>query len=41
MHMIASRPLYLSAIMLQANSLAGTCVCMCACMANLTLREPF
>jgi hypothetical protein len=40
MHMTTSRPLNLShAIALAGNPLA--CMCMCACMANLTPRETF
>lgn len=42
MHMLNSRSLYLSPA-LPANAPAGiaACMCMCACMENLTRRDTF
>ncbi len=44
MHMIDSRPLYLSNSTVSANNARGdadACMCMCACMENLNLRDTF
>jgi hypothetical protein len=43
MHMVASRLLYLSISTLPANAPGGfdACMCMCACMENLNLRDTF
>ncbi len=42
MHMTVSRPLYLSISTRSANNARGTsCMCMYACMENLTLRDTF
>lgn len=42
MHMIASRSPHLSAMTHGADNARGSaCICMCACMANLTLRDTF
>jgi hypothetical protein len=43
MHMVASRLLYLSISTPPANAPGGfdTCMCMCACMENLNLRDTF
>ncbi len=44
MHMMASRALHLSLSTLSANNALGAfdaCMCMCACMENLNLRDTF
>jgi hypothetical protein len=44
MHMIVSHQVYLSVSTLPANHARGgfdACMCMCACMENLNLRDTF